>query len=77
LLILKSIIYRVLRILLLLIVSFIILGNINTALSISLLDALIATIYYYYFDIVWEKITPSIKELGIRIKYRKFNERKL
>jgi len=74
LLILKSIIYRILRILLLLIVSFIILGNINTALSISLLDALIATIYYYYFDIIWEKITPSIRELIIRIKYRKFNE---
>jgi len=55
-LIIKSILYRLIRILLLLLTSFLILGNIETAFSISIIDAVIATIYYYYFDKFWKRI---------------------
>jgi len=74
-LILKSIVYRIIRILLLLVVSFIILGNINLAISISSIDAIIATIYYYYFDKIWFIFEPKIKSLLLLIKYRKFNNK--
>jgi len=70
-LVFKSVLYRILRILLLLSISFIFLGNIGIALEISLIDAFIATIYYYYFDRMWNKIEPKIREIFLAIKYRK------
>jgi len=71
--IIKAVLYRVFRILLLLVVSYVVLGDIKSALSISVIDAIIATVYYYYFDVVWEKyLHPGIYELKIRFKYRKF-----
>jgi len=70
-LILKSIIYRIIRILLLLIVSYFVLGNITTALSISLIDAVVATIYYYFFDKAWSKFEDKIEHYKLKYKYRK------
>jgi len=71
-LLLKSIVYRVLRIILLFITSYIMLDSIETAISISLVDAVIATIYYYYFDKIWETVEIKIKHFLLSIKYRKF-----
>jgi len=59
-LILKSIVYRILRVILLLVVSYFFLGDIATALSISIIDALIATTYYYYFDLMWANVEKWI-----------------
>ncbi len=64
--------YRVFRIMIVLIVSLIVLGNIGDALSISIIDAVVATIYYYYFDKYWDKYFKNIvDEIYIKIKYRK------
>ena len=71
-LILKAIIYRILRIGIVLIVSFFVLGNIQTALSISIIDALVATIYYYYFDKFWDKVQIKLEHYYLAFKYRKF-----
>ena len=70
-LILKAIIYRVIRILLLLAVSYFVLGNITTALSISFIDAIIATIYYYFFDKGWDKFESKANHWRLEWKYRK------
>jgi len=70
-LILKAIVYRVIRILLLLIVSYFVLGSITTALSISLIDAVIATVYYYFFDKTWDKFEDKIEHYKLKYKYRK------
>jgi len=74
-LVIKSIIYRIFRVLLLLIVSYVVLGDISEAISISLIDMMIATAYYYYFDRVWDKyLSPFFKNLYIKIKYRRLDE---
>jgi uncharacterized membrane protein len=70
-LILKAIVYRIIRILLLLLVSYFVLGNITAALSISLIDAVIATVYYYYFDKIWDKFEKKIEHYKLEYKYRK------
>jgi len=70
-LILKAIIYRILRILLLLITAYFVLGDIGVALSISGIDAIIATIYYYFFDKGWDKFEKKIKHWRLEWKYRK------
>ena len=75
-LIFKAIVYRVLRILLLLITAFIVLGSIKTAISISLIDAVVATVYYYYFDKAWVKFELWFKHKKLEYKYRKLNENK-
>jgi len=75
-LIIKSIIYRILRIILLLITTYFIIGNINIALSISFIDAFIATIYYYYFDKLWHIFENHIQKIKLNYKYRKFNKNK-
>jgi len=69
-LVLKAVVYRVFRILIVLAVSFFVLGNIQTAIGISLIDAIIATVYYYYFDVVWAKF----EHLLLHWKYRKFDK---
>ena len=71
-LVVKAVIYRVIRILLLLVVSFLVLGNIGTALSISAIDAIVATLYYYFFDKYWIYIEKTIKKVYLKFKYRKF-----
>ena len=72
LLIFKAIVYRILRIILLLITSFLVLGDISTAISISAIDAIVATIYYYYFDKIWDNtIKPIVENARLRVKYRK------
>ena len=72
----KAIVYRILRILLLLITTFLILGDISTALSISVVDAIIATLYYYYFDKSWSVFEKKIKHWKLEYKYRKMNKGK-
>ncbi len=72
-LILKTIIYRILRILIVLLVTFSITGSIGSALSISLIDALVASVYYYYFDKYWLVLEPKIQHLYFKVKYRKMD----
>lgn len=73
-LLIKSILYRVIRILIVLIVSVLVTGSIGTALSISLIDAGIATAYYYYFDKYWHLFEGGIKHIMYKIKYRKYDK---
>jgi len=73
-LIIKSIIYRIIRVLLLLTVSYFVIGDIQTALSISFIDMIVATFYYYYFDKTWEKFgEPFFNDVFLKFKYRKFD----
>jgi len=73
-LIIKSIVYRIIRVLLLLVVSYFVLGDIQMALSISFIDMIVATFYYYYFDKSWEKFgEPFFNGLLLKFKYRKFD----
>ena len=68
----KAIVYRIMRILIVLFVSLIVLGDVSTAISISMIDAIIATIYYYYFDKYWDKYFKKlVHKIYIKIKYRK------
>ena len=57
----KAIVYRVLRILIILIIALLATGSIRESLTISIIDAIIATAYYYYFDIFWSKIELKYK----------------
>jgi len=66
-LLIKSIVYRILRIIILLSITYYISGDISQSITISFIDAIIATMYYYYFDVLWIKLT----ELFIRMKYMK------
>ena len=70
-LILKAIVYRIIRILILLAVSYFILGSISAALSISLIDAIIATVYYYFFDKAWNNFEGKVEHWKLSYKYRK------
>jgi len=72
----KAIVYRILRILLLLITAYFVLGNISAALSISAIDAIIATLYYYYFDKSWSIFEKKIEHWKLEYKYRKMNKEK-
>ena len=73
LLLVKSVLYRVIRILIVLVITLLITGSVGNALTISLLDAVVATIYYYYFDKYWYIIEKYIKHLMLLVKYRKMN----
>ena len=70
-LILKAIVYRVLRIILLLLTAYLVLGDISTAISISAIDAIIATVYYYFFDKGWSAFEKKIEHWKLEFKYRK------
>ena len=74
-LILKSIVYRVLRIIISFIVSYLVVGDLSTAAAISAVDAVVATVYYYYFDKLWDKFLPRTKHLMNTVKYRRMNKR--
>jgi len=54
-LIYKSLIYRLLRVGILLIISYAITDDITNAMSISIIDMVVATGYYYLFEIYWNK----------------------
>ncbi len=71
---LKAIVYRVFRILIVLIVALLVVGNIQAALSISAIDAIIATIYYYFFDKAWFKFEEKIEHFKLHWKYRKLDQ---
>jgi len=70
-LILKAVVYRVFRILLLLLTAYFVLGDITVALSISAIDAIIATVYYYFFDKGWGAFESKINHWKLAWKYRK------
>lgn len=57
----KAIIYRLMRIAIVLIIALLATGSIRESLTISVLDAIIATIYYFYFDLMWSKIEVKFK----------------
>ncbi len=57
----KTIIYRVIRMIIILIITFLITGSLSNALTISFVDTVVASIYYYYFDLFWPKIEKYIK----------------
>jgi len=52
----KAIVYRFFRVLILFIISYVLLGKLDLALSISVVDMTIATFYYYYFEKIWNKV---------------------
>jgi uncharacterized membrane protein len=58
----KAIIYRIFRISIILVIALLATGSIRESLTISILDAIIATIYYYYFDKLWNHIEVKYKE---------------
>ena len=68
-LIIKAIIYRVIRIIIVFISGFIALGNPLIAINIALIDMIAATIFYYYFDRFWTKIEGFIDQIYLKIKY--------
>ncbi len=51
---LKTVIYRIFRIILLFIVVYLVAG-VSIAASVSLIDIVVATLYYYYFEVLWNK----------------------
>jgi uncharacterized membrane protein len=58
----KAIIYRIFRISIILVIALLATGSIRESLTISILDAIIATIYYYYFDKLWSHIEVKYKK---------------
>jgi len=74
LLFIKAIIYRIVRICIVFISGYFILGDPMAAISIAAIDMIAATIFYWYFDIIWVKIEKSLIELYIRWKYRKIKD---
>jgi uncharacterized membrane protein len=69
---LKAILYRIVRMGIVFLSSFFILGDTNIAISIMSVDVIAATIFYYLFDKWWCYIEEWIQSLIIKIKYRKF-----
>jgi len=61
--------YRAIRILIVLMVTFIVTGSIGDALSISMLDAVVASVYYYYFDKYWYVAEDILQSIWFRLKY--------
>jgi len=64
-LIVKSIIYRIIRVFILFTISILVGRDINIAISISVIDLFVATIYYYFFEIIWEKIDKKKGQLNV------------
>jgi len=72
--ILKAIIYRIIRTGIIFLSSFLITHQTTVALSIISIDVVLATLFYYFYDISWNKIEKYIKNIYIRIKYYKMNK---
>jgi uncharacterized membrane protein len=67
---LKAITYRIIRILLLLVIALTITGNVSEAVTVSVVDAILATLYYYYFDRMWDSyFKERVDLLWFKIKY--------
>jgi len=72
-LVIKAIIYRIIRICIVFIAGLITTGEPFTALNIALVDMSAATLFYYYFDTFWSKIEGNIEEVYIRWKYSRLS----
>jgi uncharacterized membrane protein len=57
----KAIIYRIFRVTIILVIALLATGSIRESLTISILDAIVATAYYYYFDKFWAHIEIKYK----------------
>ena len=55
----KAIVYRLLRLLVLAMSVLFISGSIDITISVVILDAIVATLFYYYFDVTWEQFTKG------------------
>ena len=69
----KAILYRIFRVLIVMLISGLITGSFVSAISISLVDAVEGTLYYYYYDKSWPSIEKHIKHILYKIKYKKFD----
>jgi uncharacterized membrane protein len=67
----KAILYRVIRMGIVFLSSFFILGDTSVALSIMSVDVIAATFFYYFFDLWWCHIEGYIQRIYIYIKYKK------
>jgi len=68
---LKAIIYRIVRICIVFISGYFILGDTSTAMEIAGVDLIAATLFYYYFDKWWCHLERKIRQLYLKWKYRK------
>jgi len=68
---LKAILYRIVRMGIVFLSSFFILGDTSIAISIMSVDVVAATIFYYLFDKWWCYIESWLQQLILKIKYRK------
>lgn len=68
---LKAIIYRIVRICIVFISGYFILGDTSVAMEIAGVDMVAATLFYYYFDKSWGFIETRLKQLYLKWKYRK------
>jgi len=71
---LKAILYRIVRIGIVFISGFFILGDPSSALRIAGIDTIAATLFYFYFDKFWEVINAKITYVTLKWKYRKLDE---
>jgi uncharacterized membrane protein len=55
-LLLKSIAYRVFSIVITIFVTWIITGNIFSALTVGFIDSFLKVIYYYVFEKLWKNV---------------------
>jgi len=67
----KAILYRVVRIVIVFISGYFILGDTSAAVSIAGVDMVAATLFYYYFDRWWCIIEEYLHKIYLKWKYRK------
>jgi len=67
----KAILYRLVRMGIVFLSSFFILGETTVALSIMSVDVIAATLFYYFFDKYWCHIEEKLQQMFIHWKYRK------
>jgi len=72
---LKAIIYRLLRMVIVFISSYIVLNNTDTALNIMSVDVIAATILYYWYDKYWFTMEAFFRKQWMKYKYRKLNNK--
>jgi len=68
---LKAILYRIVRIFIVFVSGFFILGDTSAALEIAGVDMIAATLFYYYFDKFWCNIENFFNKAYLKWKYRK------
>ena len=67
-LIVKAVIYRLMAFVAIAVVGYIFTGRYEISLLIALVDLLIKTGCYYFYDVLWRKIEPKLLELWGKIK---------